>query len=254
MNFEFSMISDVIGLFSTLTVLFQLIKKFSVYVSQKRYIKTVLAFKHKTCYISQSIFTFTQSKINHKYVTLSSVKAFNKLSNILDLVGIKALPPSDSYEFNDIIHIGGPASNVNVNSIFVTKYKNIKFYTSSDEKVNHEQLELSTKFIEYNDKNKKGFEIGNKFLPLDKNINDYGIFIRIPFSKEIDYTTHIIFGGWSDGTLKSVEFFTKNYKTIAKKFGRSKYCFAIPISRINNSIELVEPKDIIDLTTEFFNL
>ena len=57
----------------------------------------------------------------------------------------------------------------------------------------------------------------------------------------------------ADGTLKAVEFFTKNYKMIAKKFGKSRYCFAIPISRINNSIELIESKDIIDLTDVFFN-
>lgn len=67
----------------------------------------------------------------------------------------------------------------------------------------------------------------------------------------IDYTTHIIFGAWSQGTISSVDFFVRNYKLIAKLYS-DRYCFAVPISRINNNTELVQTDDIIDLTTDFF--
>ena len=42
-----------------------------------------------------------------------------------------------------------------------------------------------------------------------------------------------------------------NYKMIAKKYGKSKYCFAVPINLIDNTIS-VSKERMIDLTNDFF--
>lgn len=55
----------------------------------------------------------------------------------------------------------------------------------------------------------------------------------------------------ANGTLKGIEFFTNNYKMIAKKYGKSKYCFAVPINLIDNTIS-VSKERMIDLTNDFF--
>jgi len=39
---------------------------------------------------------------------------------------------------------------------------------------------------------------------------------------------------------------------IVEKYRKDRYCFVIPISRINNSTELLRFEDIKDLTDDFF--
>lgn len=187
-------------------------------------------------------------------VTYTSVQAFQMINEMLNNVNYVIKPFNNSYEGENIIHIGGPAANIHVNALFAERMQRIRFCTPQTDEIAHQNLDLNQSCIDYSDDDTRYFKIGDRILKIDSSIRDYGIFIRIPYNhrKGIDYTTHIIFGCWATGTLKAFEFFTKNYKLIARKYKKSKYCFAIPINRIDNSIALITENDIIDLTSDFF--
>lgn len=218
-------------------------------------------FRTKSCYISQAIYKIEQLNLANKYVSLGSMHSFQTLSSLLYDSKIKVLPFSKFYTGNNIIHLGGPAANANVNSLWISKINNLHFITYEDEKNVYEKYGLHHNFITYINKNAgtRGFLIDNIFLPIDEKITDYGIFIRIPYNRKegINYTTHIIFGGTSLGTEQAVTFFVENCKLIYRKckdknYIGKRYCFAIPISQINNSTELIGLDDIIDLTQNIF--
>lgn len=246
-------IENIIGGISTIIVIFEIIFKLYMFFSRKRFIKMTLNFKGKSCLVSQAIYTDLQNP-KDQYVHRTSVEASQKISEMLKEVHYVIMPFEDSYEGQNIIHVGGPAANIHVNALFAEKMKKLTFCTPQTDEPNHERLELNKSCIQYSNGDRY-FKVGHKILNIDANTRDYGIFIRIPYNKRdgIEYTTHIIFGCWANGTLKAFEFFTKNYKMIAKKYRKSKYCFAIPINRIDNSIALISDRDIIDLTNEFFD-
>lgn len=87
---------------------------------------------------------------------------------MLNEIGIKVMPFSDSYVGNDIIHIGGPAANLNANSLFVTKLRNIEFFTVKDEKQQHDKCEINTNCIVYTNDDSRGFKVGDIFYPLTR--------------------------------------------------------------------------------------
>ena len=189
----------------------------------------------------------------HDYITLYAVKSYQLLETILEKNEISIQPMSTSYEGNnDKIYIGGPAANVEVNSL-LTRFKEFKYYTESHQESTYDKNEINQHFIVYDD-NKKGFMFKDRFFKIDKKTNDVGIFIRIPKNekKGINYTSHIIFAAWDVGTYNAVEFFVNNYKIISKKFKNRPYCFVVPISRIDNSTRLLTENDIEDVSKEFF--
>ena len=244
---------NIIGYVSTIIVLVECIIKLYSYVTKKRYVKMVLGFNKKRCFVSQAVYTNTTIP-SRDVVSYSSVQAFQMINEMLNNVNYVIKPFSNSFEGENIIHIGGPAANIHVNALLAERIQRIRFCTTQKDQSIHQNLNLNQSCIEYSKEDTRCFKIGDKVLKLDSKIRDYGIFIKIPYNHRegIDYTTHIIFGGWANGTLKAFEFFTKNYKMIARKFKKSKYCFAIPINRIDNSFALITEKDIIDLTDEFF--
>lgn len=246
-------ILQVLGGLSVIAGITKLIYEGILYIKKKRYIKTLLLFKSRQCYISQSIYKKEATNGLHDFVTVNSMICFQKLQFMLNEVGYKVMPFTDSYVGENIIHIGGPSANINVNSIFVSKHYN--FISVAPSSV----IEITKKIIkdlsgfEFSEDDTSSFKIGDYELKLDEK-TDYGIFIRIPNCKKdgVDYTTHIIFGGWANGTVNAVDFFIRNYKMIVEKYKKNRYCFVIPISRINNSTELLRFEDIKDLTDAFF--
>lgn len=248
-----SMLLQAVGVISVITGIVKLLLKFVFYINKQRYIKTLFMFETKQCYISQSIYKREATNGIHDFVTVNSMICFQKLQYMLNEVGYKVIPYTDSYMGKNIIHIGGPGANINVNSIFATKKVNFKTVLPSTEMELLNKQKLNTSCFKFKDDGVSGFEIGKRFLEFNEE-KDYGIFIRIPNCKEtgIDYTTHIIFAEWSSGTVNAVDFFTRNYKMIANIYKKERYCFAVPISRINNSTELLQVGDIIDLTNDFF--
>lgn len=256
-----NLLSTIISLTSVIIVVIQLLHKVVIYYTKKFFILKTLMFRPRSCYISQSIYKIEQRGSINQYVSLGSMHSFQALSSLLYDNNIKVLPFSKLYAGNNIIHLGGPAANANVNALWASAIKNLHFVTYDYEKEIYEEYGLNPNFNTYIDKNAgtRGLSTNNIFLPIDKKIIDYGIFIRIPYNKKegINYTTHIIFGGTSFGTEQTVAFFCKNYKLIYKKckekkyFGK-RYCFAIPINQINNSTELIGLDNIIDLTQNVF--
>lgn len=248
------LISDIIGMISTIILLGQLLFKVIIYLSKKIHIINLLQFSNNKCCISLSVFKKENVDSRYDYVTLSSMQSYQKLEKLMDIVNIDVLPYSELHNGNNIIHIGGPVTNINVNSLFSTKYNNIKYYTSEENRARYERYGTNHSCIEYTTDGEIYYEIGSQTLKIDKDTQDYGIFIRIPACPKngIEYTTHIIFGTWSEGTQKAVDFFIANYKMISKKYKKNKYCFAVPISRINGAFEQVGKTDIIDLTDDFF--
>ena len=231
-----------------------LLKKCSLLFTTKIYLKSTLMFDDKQCYISQSVYKTTE---HLDFVTRDSMECFQKLQSFLHSYDYQVIPFSESLSAKNVIHLGGPAANINVNSLFVTKYKNFITYTPLENKNRHEKLGLNVSCFKYTNETseyKRGFKIGNVLLSLDEPGIDYGIFIRIPRCKKdgINHTIHVIFCAWAPATIAAVSFFIDDYKMIAKKFKKSKYCFAIKISRINNHILPIDDHSIIDLTEQFF--
>lgn len=250
---------QLLGGLSALIAVFQLIKRIFLYFKTKRYVKTTLMFAEKQCYISQAIYKKEAVNERYDFVTLASMECFQKLQSFLHKYDYKIIPFSESYSGKNVIHMGGPVANINVNSLFVTKFKKFFFYTPIENKEWNEKIGINEDCIRYTDessKHKLCFKIGNEFLDLNENTTDYGIFIRIPRCRKngIEYTTHIIFGAWAQGTITAINFFIENYKMIAKKYKNNKYCFAVKISRVNNKIELLDNNSIKDLTNEFFSI
>lgn len=255
----FDIIAEVIGILSIIIFIGGAVKNCYTYFKTKRYIMTLFMFDSKQCYISQAVYRKEVTSEKFDVVTLASVECFQKIQSLLNKIDYKIIPFTQSYVGENIIHIGGPAANLNVNSLFVTKFKKFIFYTPCGDLNRMKEMGLDLSFVKPSDESTisnvpiRGFKIGEKVLPIT-NQEDYGIFIRIPKCEEegIEYTTHIIFGGWAQGTVSAVEFFTRNYKLIAKKYNKSRYCFAVPINRVNNSTELIGINQIIDLTNDFF--
>lgn len=245
-------IGTIIGGISTIAIIVELNIKLYTFFTQKRYIKTVLNFNKKSCLVSQATYpdTITSSE---KVVTFTSMQSFQMINEMLYKVNYVINPYIDNFEGNNIIHIGGPAANIHVNALFVERKFDFYFCTSRKNEISHQKLNLNQSCLEYSDDNTIYFKIGNEKLIIEKNVRDYGIIIRIPYDRNVgrEYSTHIIFGCWANGTLKAVEFFTKNHKIIAKKYKRSKYCFAVPINLIDNTI-VISNNSIIDLTNQFF--
>lgn len=245
--------AQIVGVLSSVVCVCKLAYELVVFFTKKMYIKKLLLFKRGECYISQAVYKKEVMKAECDYVTVQEMVCFQKLQYMLHEVGYKAIPYKNDYFGNNVIHIGGPSANENVNSILMTKSYSFSIYASIK---NEDTLKMSgMDTTRYHFTNDEGYiiKIGEFELKFTNN-TDYGIFIRIPACKEdgIDYTTHIIFGGWADGTLAAVEFYTRNYKMISNKFQRGRYCFAVKISRVNNSTELIRNGDIIDLTSNFF--
>lgn len=246
-------IAQILGGLSAVVCILKLLYELILFFTKKRYIKNLFVFDKKECYISQAIYKKEATKADYDYVTIQSVSCIQKIQYLLNEVGYKLIPFTESYVGKNIIHIGGPSANKSVNSIFVTKHYNFTIILPASNEDRLKKLGMNTSCYEFTPNGDFKFKIGEEHLNLDEKI-DYGIFIRIPRCRKdgIDYTTHIIFGGWANGTLAAVDFFTRNYKMIAKKFKKERYCFAIPISRINNSTELLRVEDIKDLTANFF--
>lgn len=248
----YNLITNTIGGISTGIVFVQSIKRLHDYYKDKRYIKTVLGFKNKECIITQTV--YRDSSINAKEViTNASMQAFQMLNNMMYKVNYRIVLNHSSIIGKNIIHIGGPAANIHVNALFVEHNYKFEFWTPESDEITHRGLNLNSKQLKYSKDNTRKFIVGRKELEIFENERDYAIIIRIPSDKKdgIEYSTHIIFGCMANGTLKGIEFFTNNYKMIAKRYGKSRYCFAIPINLIDNTIT-VSNERMIDLTNDFF--
>lgn len=118
--------------------------------------------------------------------------------------------PYDSFDSNDLIVIGGPSSN-NFTSSYINRF-------------------IPT-FSIVRESNKRGFMIGEKFLPQAKN-EEYVFLVRFSDS-ELDQnrSVHLLFGYSGEGTAASGYYFSKHYRSIAKKFGENSYCIAIKMIR-----------------------
>lgn len=170
-------------------------------------------FENGKCYISQSVFKKDATNESLDFITVNSMLCFQKLQFILSEVGYTIIPFTNSYVGENIIHIGGPAANINVNSIFIAKKYKFKLMIPITNLERLEKMGINTSCIKFTEDGTRAFKIGKKKpLKIDEK-TDYGIFIRIPSCKNngINYTTHIIFGGWADGTLNAVDFFVKNF-------------------------------------------
>ena len=247
-----NLITDFIGGVSTVIVLAQPIKKFHDFFIDKRYIKTVLNFKNKECIITQTVYRDSSIKAT-EVITNASMQAFQMLNNMMYKVNYRIVLNPSSLIGKNIIHIGGPAANIHVNALFVGHNYQFEFWTPESDEKTHKGLNLNSKQLKYSKDNTRKFIVGRKELKIIENERDYAIIIRIPNDEKngIEYSTHVIFGCMANGTFKGIDFFTNNYKMIAKKYGKSKYCFAVPINLIDNTIS-VSKERMIDLTNDFF--
>ena len=250
-------IKFLVGTASFIVLALQNFKKLICYCKEKRYIKETLMFKNKKCFISCSVYKKEHTDAKWDFVIAEAMQCFQKLQEFLHDNGFRVLPYSDDVTRKNIIYLGGPAANINVNSLFVSNFQRFKCFMSEQNKEWHEKLGLNTSCICYsNDINNHQlyYKIGDTKLQLDA-YTDYAIFIRIPNSPKdgIEYTTHVIFCGWANDTTDAIDFFINNYKMIAKKYKRKKYCFAVKMSRINNKIVQQDRNSIIDLTNQLFN-
>lgn len=100
-------ILQVLGGLSVIAGIIKLIYEGILYIKKKRYIKTLLLFKSRQCYISQSIYKKEATNGLHDFVTVNSMICFQKLQFMLNDVGYKVIPFTDSYVGENIIHIGG---------------------------------------------------------------------------------------------------------------------------------------------------
>ena len=245
--------ATIIGGISTIIIIIQSILKLHDYLKDKRYIKTMLRFKNKECIITQTV--YYNSDINaNEVVTNASMQSFQMINNMLYKVSYRIIPCANSFIGKNIIHIGGPASNIHVNALFIEHNYKFEFWTPKTDKHTHNDLKLNSRFIHYTEDDTRKFIIGNIKLEIKENERDYALIVRMPSDNKsgVDFSTHIIFGCKANGTLKGIEYFTNNYKMIAKLYGKSKYCFAVPINLIDNTITISNEK-IIDLTNDFFN-
>lgn len=246
--------ATIIGGMSTIIIIIQFILKLHGYLKDKRYIKTVLRFKNKECIITQTVYYNYSNTSTKEVVTNASMQSFQMINNMLYKVNYRIVPCANSFIGKNIIHIGGPASNIHVNALFIEHNYKFEFWTPKEDKSTHDNLKLSSRSIHYTEDDTRKLIIGNVKLEIKENERDYALIIRIPSDNKLGiyYSTHIIFGCKTNGTLKGIEYFTSNYKMIAKLYGKSKYCFAVPINLIDNTIAISNEK-IIDLTNNFFN-
>lgn len=216
MNNLFNMLNPVhslIGSISTIIVVVELLTKLIEYLKHKIYIKIVLNFKSKDCFISQTIYSNSNTNAR-EVITYASMQSFQMINEMLYKVNYKITPYCNNFTGKNIIHIGGSASNIHVNALFVEHKFRFEFWTPKSDKSNHQDLKLSLNCFHYTDDNMRFFKIGNKKLSIEENVRDYAIIIRIPrnYKLGVDYSTHIIFGCWANGTLKAVDFLPKTIK------------------------------------------
>lgn len=227
--------------------------KIKKWILESRDIRRVLGVNKKEEFVVTLPVFDIETYYSKQFVTFNSVYASQLIFQMLNKVDQKVLPIKNGSENVSTIHIGGPIGNIHVNALFSEEKYNFKFITPKSDELNTKMLNRNDSFIEYSENGDRCFVIGNSHLKLESGKKDYGIIIKIPpsINCRTDHVTHIIFGCWSNGTLKAVEYFTTNYKTISKKYKSSKYCAAIPINLIDNTYR-TSINDIIDLTSEFF--
>ncbi len=244
---------QILGGLSVIAGIIKLVYETIIYFKKKRHMKKLLMFNNGECYVSLAIYKKEVTGADYDYVTTQEMNCFQEVQYMLSKINYKTIPYNFDYAGCNIIHISGPSANDNVNSILLAKHYNFKIFLPKENAERLRKLGVDISRYIFTENGDYKFQIGESELVLN-NTKDYGVFIRIPFSKEdgIDYTTHIIFGGWAKGTEAAVKFFTQNYKMIVEKFNKDRYCFAIELNRSNYSIELLRKSDIIDLTTEFF--
>jgi len=247
-----NIICAVISLITILQCVIKTVKRVGYYVEDLQYLKSVLQFDTNACCIELSIFKKDETGVPYDYITFYSVKSYEIILELLKKMRISVDPIDVEYSDNkNKIYIGGPATNIGVNSI-LTKFGGFKFYGTYSHRKNTDKQ--APHYLVYSEE-RRGFMFGNKFYEIEKDFKDVGVFIRIPRDKEkgIPYTTHIIFAAWDVGTYKAVEFFVNNYKTISRRFENKPYCFVIPISRVDNTARLLSVNEIEDVSKEFFS-
>ena len=147
MNFEtiINITCTIISLIAicqwVITGIYKLVK----YFRDLKHLKQALQISSKSCCISLSVFEKRITGNVHDYITLYAVKSYQLLETILEKNEISIQPMSTSYEGNnDKIYIGGPAANVEVNSL-LTRFKEFKYYTESHQESTYDKNEIIIK-------------------------------------------------------------------------------------------------------------
>lgn len=137
------------------------------------------------------------------------MQAFQMLNNLMYKVNYRIVLNPSSLIGKNIIHIGGSAANIHVNALFVGHNYQFEFWTPESDEKTHKELNLNSKQLKYSKDDTRKFIIGKKELEMIENERDYAIIIKIPSDKKkgIEYSTHVIFACWANGTLKGIEFF-----------------------------------------------
>ncbi len=200
-----NIVAQIVGVLSSVVCVSKLAYELVIFFTKKVYIKELLLFKRGECYISQPIYKKERMKAEYDYVTVQEMDCFQKLQYMLHKVGYKAIPYKNDYVGNNVIHIGGPSANENVNSILMTKSYNFTIHVPTINEEKLKMLGMDTSRYQFTYDGEFKIKIGEVELEFT-DITDYGVFIRIPACKKdgIDYTTHIVFGGWANGTLAAV--------------------------------------------------
>ncbi|MGN1269007.1 MAG: hypothetical protein ACI4U0_05910 [Candidatus Aphodocola sp.] len=260
-------IDKIITFIAVIAAIIPYSRTFLKWITDKRFLKSVLNSKNKIFLITQSLFKpgmISQNLHEHcVFITKASVDSFQKIIINLLRINIKFVMYDADDKILDEINIGGPVTNTKTNAYINENFPNFYF---SDEKRNkqlHEYFEvygMYDNFMKYND-NFKGFIIENKDdqktksieLPID-GTTDYMFLIKMNSSdlgfESEQKTVHLLFGGTDIGTSVAVDFFTKNYKEIYKRAKNNHYFFAIPVSVTNHTPMI---SGIRDLTEYMFN-
>ncbi len=178
------------------------------------------------------------------------VNALNILKNFMKEAGYQTVDYDSNSEECNVIHLGGPAANRNVCTLFTALSLNFKYCTSSSERAIYEERSLCGHCIKYQNSSKKCFEIGTRTLELEEGKQDYAILIRIPRNprRGVSQTTHVLFGAWDSGTLIAVKELTHLDKKVIRKYGKNrKYCIVIPIRD-----DVAIPNEWMDCTEDLF--
>lgn len=254
-------VSVVVTIVSLVANIITFIPRLLKWITDKRYLFTILSPINKYFLITQSLFRPEMLSSNFIYnctlLTENSAISIQKVIKLIDRLKIRYDVFSTSQEHYDEIHIGGPISNAHTNAYINQFFPNFHFCDSPSKKENHmNHYKIHKSIIEYSsnfqgfviDVAKKGQNRRMRFA-VDSE-NDYMFLIKLTAEDlGCNKTVHLVFGGSDIGTLVAADFLSKYYKRMHALQRNKHYFFAVPVHKTNQT---AATSMITDLTEHMF--
>lgn len=220
----------------------------------REFTRKILHIKDKVLIVSLPIYETDFTNFDYPIITLEEVKILFKLQQKLNKLKIDVVLAENNQIINhkNILFIGGPAANVNVNTLFKEHFNNrVKFKGEvSDDyfqgsNINTLNLDLG--------QNKYGIRIGRNFFPYKDGIQDYAFivkFVKTDFDVGERETVFVIFGIEIYGAKRAFEYLIASSKQLYKRFHNDHFFIGFKINLVDMSID--EKVGIIDFTDDVF--